>query len=493
MKGGGGPTIRFIGARHPLLDPETVVPIDVVLDDEIHVLVITGPNTGGKTVSLKTVGLLTLMAQAGLHLPVEPGSALSPFETVYADIGDEQSIEQSLSTFSSHLTNILSFLDQADERSLVLLDELGAGTDPAEGAALAHALLEHFRRCGATTFVATHYPELKAYAHLTPGVCNGCVEFDPKTLGPTYKLTIGLPGRSNAFAIAQRLGLPRDIVEEARQMVSPDDLHTEDMLADIHRLRIQEAQARDTAEGTRAEAEALARDLRERLAGIEQERREVLEQAREETAAELEAVRAEARALRRRLQAVAAPLGAVDEVEEAVEALEDELSEPEVLELPPVPDVSPHPIRPGDAVWVRPLNAKGHVIEIGDEEAMVQVGPARARVRRADLELLAATTLEMPPPTSNHSPRIISALSPGERLDLRGCTVADALERVDRHLDGAFLAGLPWVRIIHGKGTGALRKAVREFLADHPLVSTYESGGPQEGGEGVTVAKLVQG
>ncbi|MBE9508188.1 MAG: Smr/MutS family protein, partial [Chloroflexi bacterium] len=491
-KKGDGSAIRLVGARHPLLDPETVVPIDVLLDDETHVLVITGPNTGGKTVSLKTVGLLTLMAQAGLHIPAEPGATLSPFEAVYADIGDEQSIEQSLSTFSSHLTNILSFLDHADERSLVLLDELGAGTDPAEGAALARALLDHFRCRGATTLVATHYPELKTYAQLTPGVCNACVEFDPETLSPTYRLTIGLPGRSNAFAIARRLGLPGDIVGAARQMVSPDDLQADDMLADIHRLRVQEAQARDTAEEARAEAGRLARDLRERLAVIEQERQEILEQAREEATAELEALRVEVRALRRRMQAAAAPLEPVAEVEEAVETLEAELPEPEVLGPLPVPDVSPHPIRPGDAVWVRPLNTKGHVLEIDDEEAEVQVGIARTRVSRADLELLAATVLETPA-TTTHSPHLLRASSPGERLEIRGCTVEDALERVDRHLDGAFLAGLPWVRIIHGKGTGALRRAVREFLAGHPLVSTYEAGGPKEGGEGVTIAKLVQG
>jgi DNA mismatch repair protein MutS2 len=494
--------IRFLGARHPLLDPETVVPIDVVLDDEssarsadpTHVLVITGPNTGGKTVSLKTVGLLTLMAQAGLHLPIELGSALSLFEAVYADIGDEQSIEQSLSTFSSHLTNILSFLDQADERSLVLLDELGAGTDPAEGAALARALLDHFRSRGATTFVATHYPELKTYAQLTPGVCNACVEFDPETLSPTYKLTIGLPGRSNAFAIAQRLGLPRDLVEAARDMVSPEDLHTEDMLADIHRLRLQEVQARDTANEARAGAEKLSRELRERLDAIEEERLEILEQAREEAVEELEALRKEVRALRNRLQAAAAPLEEVAEVEEAVEMLEGQLTEPEpaVLEPLPVPDVSPHPIRPGDTVWVRPLNAKGRVIEIDDEQAEVQVGPARTRVRRAELELMSATLLETPPPTV-HGPRILRTSSPGDQIEVRGCTVEDALERVDRHLDAAFRAGLPWVRIIHGKGTGALRRAVRGFLSDHPLVSAYEPGGPKEGGEGVTIAKLVQG
>ncbi|MFQ6102092.1 MAG: endonuclease MutS2 [Anaerolineae bacterium] len=509
------PTIRLIGARHPLLDPETVVPIDVVLDEETsasprpegsveptHVLVITGPNTGGKTVSLKTVGLLTLMAQAGLHLPVEPGSALSPFEAVYADIGDEQSIEQNLSTFSSHLTNIISFLDRADTHSLVLLDELGAGTDPAEGSALARALLDHFRRRGATTFVATHYPQLKSYAQLTPGVRNACVEFDPETLSPTYKLTIGLPGRSNAFAIAQRLGLPRGVVEAAGQMVSPDDLRTEDMLADIHRLRIQAAQARDEASVARAEAERLTRDLRERLEAIEQERQEILEQAREEAAAELETLRAEVRGLRRRLQAAAlrtfgsaqdrqaqdiTPLEAVAAVEEAIEELEPAVPEPEPLEMPSLPGIDQRPIRPGDTVWVRPLNSEGQVLEIDGEEAEVQVGPARTCVSLRALEL---RTTSSPEPEGS-AIRVTAAPSPGERIELRGCTVEEALRRLDRHLDAAFRARLPWVRIIHGKGTGALRRAVRDFLADHPLVSTYEAGSDKEGGEGVTIAKLV--
>ena len=491
-----GPTVRIFGARHPLLDPATVVPIDVVPDDgaladstgPIHVVVITGPNTGGKTVSLKTVGLLTLMAQAGLHIPAEPGSALSPFEAVYADIGDEQSIEQSLSTFSSHLTNILSFIDEVDGRSLVLLDELGAGTDPAEGAALARALLDHFRGRGAMTFVATHYPELKAYAQLTPGVCNASVEFDAETLSPTYKLSIGLPGRSNAFAIAQRLGLPGDLVEAARKLVSPDDLHTEDMLADIHRLRLQEVQARDAANAARAEADRLSRQLRDRLDAIEDERQGVLTQAREEAAAELEALRSEIRALKRRLQAAATPVGAVSAIERDAEALEEVLSEPEEVAPLPVPDMGARPVRPGDAVWVRPLNAKGRVIGIDGEEAEVQVGPARTRVSQTDLELTAAPPLE---PVSQGY-RVPAAHSPGEQIEVRGCTVEDALEQVDRHLDAASLAGLPWVRIVHGKGTGALRRAVREFLADHPLVSSYEPGARNEGGEGVTVAKLVQ-
>ncbi len=482
-----GRPLRLFGARHPLLDPQRVVPIDVVLDDETHVLVITGPNTGGKIVTLKTVGLLALMAQAGLHLPVAPGSSLPYFEAVYADIGDEQSIEQNLSTFSAHLTNILSFLDRADERSLVLLDELGAGTDPAEGAALARALLDHFRRRGATTLVATHYPELKAYAQLTPGVRNGSVEFDPETLSPTYRLTIGLPGRSNALAIARRLGMPAALVEEARQQVAPDALQTEAMLNDIHRLRVQAAQARDAAYTARVEAERLARRLRDRWAAIEREREEILAQARAVAQEELETLQAEVRRLKRRLQAAAVPLEEIGAVEQAIAALTDELetAAPELTEIPLPPQ---RPIQAGDTVWVRPLSTTGQVLSVGADgrEAEVQVGPARTRVRLDMLELRAAPRAEPEPEPAY----IYAAPSPGVRLDLRGCTVEEALERLDRHLDGALRAGLPLIHIIHGKGTGALRQAVRDFLKAHPDVSDYEPGREGEGGAGVTIAHL---
>ncbi|RME37324.1 MAG: endonuclease MutS2, partial [Thermoflexia bacterium] len=325
-----GARLRLLQARHPLLDPATVVPIDVVLDGESHVLVITGPNTGGKTVTLKTVGLLALMAQAGLHIPAAPGSALPVFNAVYADIGDEQSIEQSLSTFSAHLTNILSFLHRADERSLVLLDELGAGTDPAEGSALARALLETFRRKGALTFVATHYPELKAYAQLTPGVQNACVEFDPETLRPTYHLTIGLPGRSNAFAIARRLGLDEEIVRQAEALISREDRMTEGLLADLHRLRLEAARARDEALAARAEARRLEEELQKRLAQIDEERAAILEAARREAQAEVERLREDLRALRRKLGQIAAmPLSpqALPQAREALAAVEAELEE----------------------------------------------------------------------------------------------------------------------------------------------------------------------
>jgi DNA mismatch repair protein MutS2 len=488
-----GATIRLLGARHPLLDPALVVPIDVAPDEDTSLVVITGPNTGGKTVSLKTVGLLTVMAQAGLHIPAEQGSAISPFKAVYADIGDEQSIEQSLSTFSSHLTNILSFIEEADKHSLVLLDELGAGTDPTEGSALARALLEHLRARSVTTFVATHYPELKTYAQLTPGVTNASVEFDPQTLSPTYRLTIGLPGRSNAFAIAERLGLPHEIAEAARSLVSRQETRTEDMLADIHRLRIQAAQARDESNAARAEAERSARELRERLASIGEERQEILARARTEAEQEIEALQAEVRALRRRLQAAAAPLQSVSAIAEELEVLEKRIPEPEVAKVHVPPHVPERQIEPGDTVWVRLLNTEGQVLTVGQEEAEVQVGMARIRVSPSALELRAPAQ----EPAGAARPaepaiRVSEVASPGTRLELRGQTVEDALHRLDLYLDTASRAGLPWVHIIHGKGTGTLRRAVRHFLNHHPLVSGYETPPEAEGGEGVTIARLVQ-
>lgn len=492
-----GSTARLLGARHPLLDPEEVVPIDVDLDDETYVLVITGPNTGGKTVSLKTVGLLTLMAQAGLHIPVEAGSALSPFEGVYADIGDEQSIEQSLSTFSSHMTNIISFLEQADAHSLVLLDELGAGTDPAEGSALARALLEHFRKRGSTTFVATHYPELKSYAQLTPGVRNASVEFNTDTLSPTYKLTIGLPGRSNALTIARRLNLPQDIVEEARQMVSADDLRTQDMLDDIHRLRVKTAREREEAHTGRVEAEKTARELRERLASIEDERRQIVQEARREAEETLDTLQSEVRQLRNRLRAAGEPLKAIGAVEEKVASLEAQMPKEDSRRPPSSPEASERvqemvhgTIDVGDTVWVRALKSKGEVLKIEDGEADVQVGRVRTQVNLSELEPSEEEQAEPAPERVQVS--AAPASSPGRSIDVRGRTVDETLRELDRYLDQAMRAGLPEARIIHGKGTGALRRAVREFVGDHPLVSDYKEADYRDGGEGVTVVDLVK-
>jgi DNA mismatch repair protein MutS2 len=479
-----------------LLDPQGVVPIDIELDSQTFAIVITGPNTGGKTVTLKTVGLLALMAQAGLHIPAHSGSEISAFHNIYADIGDEQSIEQSLSTFSGHITNIIRILQKADRRALVILDELGAGTDPQEGAALARALLTHLLERGITSLVTTHHPELKAYAHATPGVVNASVEFDLETLRPTYHLTIGLPGRSNALAIAQRLGMPAEIISSARAELSPTDLRAEDLLDEIHHQRDLSRQARLAAEQARDQAEKLRVELAERLEKIEDERQQVLEKAYSEAGAEFQALQNELRELRRLLARARQPLDAVQIVEQRVAALEETVEIPIERQVPRLGEkVLYRPARLGDKVRLRTLNTQGVVTAINEEEAEIQVGMLRVRTRLTDLQPLAEIDqLAHPEPSPVIDYRMPSSIdlpaSPGLELDLRGLRADDALEALERYLDSAYLAGLPFVRIIHGKGTGKLRQSVRQALQDHPHVGAFEAGGDKEGGEGVTVAKL---
>ncbi len=492
-----GTLIRLYQARHPLLDPASVVAIDFELDPQTYALVITGPNTGGKTVTLKTVGLLALMAQAGLHIPAHSGSELSVFHKVYADIGDEQSIEQSLSTFSGHITNIIHILERADHRSLVILDELGAGTDPQEGAALARALLSHLLSRSITTLVTTHHPELKTYAHSTPGVVNASVEFDLETLRPTYHLTIGLPGRSNALAIAGRLGMPEPIVSLARSELDPTDLRAEDLLDEIHRQRDLACQARAGAESARQQAESLQNELAERLERLEDERRAMLESVRLQAEAELQEVQEELRSVRRSLARARQPAEALQAVEEQVQALEETIEKP-VERL--VPALSDRPlrraIRLGDKVRLRTLNTQGVVTALGEEEAEVQVGVLRVRTRLSDIALAAGGAEPPPEPSRKESAQakgIEFPTSPGLELDLRGQRADDAQTALERYLDSAYLAGLPWVRIIHGKGTGRLREIVRQSLQGHPQVRSFQSGGDKEGGEGVTVVTLRTG
>ncbi len=497
-----GSVIRLYGARHPLLDPETVVPVDVDLDPDTFAMVITGPNTGGKTVTLKTVGLLSLMAQSGLHIPAGSGSEISVFEKIFADIGDEQSIEQSLSTFSGHITNIIRLLGQADRRSLVILDELGAGTDPQEGAALARALLTHLLERSITTLVTTHHPELKAFAHGTPGVTNASVEFDLESLQPTYHLTIGLPGRSNALAIAERLGMPESIVNGARAEINPADLRAEDLLEEIHRQRDLARQARTEAELARQEIENLRSDLVGRLEQIEDERREILDLARQEAKAKVEDLEQELDALRGALARARQPLDALDAVEKRVADLEQEYEEPvERLPLEDEDVILDRPIRLGDKVRLRSLNTKGVVTSLGENELEVQVGNLRVRTRLSEVEAVGKDADVDPGKVRREPvqeiqggesvPASFNAPSPGIELDLRGQRADDALDQLERYLDAAYLAGLPFVRIIHGKGTGKLRQAVREALAAHPHIRSYQPGGASEGGDGVTVAKFL--
>jgi DNA mismatch repair protein MutS2 len=488
-----GLTMRLWQARHPLLDPETVVPVDVDVDVGTYVLLITGPNTGGKTVTLKNVGLLACMAQAGLHIPVQPGSEISLFQAIYADIGDEQSIEQSLSTFSGHITNIIHILDKADQRSLVLLDELGAGTDPQEGAALAQALLTFLIERGISTLVATHYPELKAYAHATPGVVNASMEFDLETLRPTYRLTVGLPGRSNALAIAQRLGLRKDIVESARKRIDPTELKAEDLLDEIHRQRDLTRNARTAAETAQTQVEGLREELAERLEGIEDERLEVLTNVQEETQAELEALREEIRKARKQLAQARQPLETIQQVEEQVKEIEETAEIPverrQVAEE--LPQTLKRAIRLGDRVRLRSLDKDGVVTSLGEEEAEIQIGNLRVRVELYDLDLVggkveAKTTEEIRDASS------FLVESPGVELSLRGMAVDEALEALGHYLDRAYVAGLPYVRIVHGKGTGKLRAAVRRELKKNSQIERFDAGGHTEGGDGVTVAFLVR-
>jgi DNA mismatch repair protein MutS2 len=498
-----GSTILLYQARHPLIDPEMVVPIDVDLDEDTYTVLITGPNTGGKTVTLKTVGLLALMAQSGLHVPAQSGSQISIFHSIFADIGDEQSIEQSLSTFSGHIKNLVTILKHADHQSLVLLDELGAGTDPQEGSALARAVLSHLIERRITTLVATHYPELKAFAHSTPGVTNASVEFDLQTLRPTYHLTIGLPGRSNALAIAERLGLPVAIVESARATIDPNDLRAEDLLDEIHQQRDLARKARAAAENAQLEAESLRVSLASRLDKIEDERRAVLEKAHQEADAEAAGVRADLEEVRRALARARQPVEALKPVEEQLQVVEEQVEQPVVRKRHHLDKPTRRgPLRLGEKVRVRSLKMEGVVSSLGEEEAEVQLGALRVRARLSDLmrvgeeevEPVPAATPTRQPTTTVTAPAVPTSASfspsPGMELDLRGQRAEDALEALDRYIESAYLAGLPFVRIIHGKGTGRLRQVVREALKQSPHIKSFEMGQDNEGGDGVTVARL---
>jgi DNA mismatch repair protein MutS2 len=501
-----GSAIRLYGARHPLLDPGKVVPIDVELDAQTYALIITGPNTGGKTVTLKTIGLLALMAQSGLHIPAQTGSEITLFQDIFADIGDEQSIEQSLSTFSGHVTNIIRILEHADRRSLVILDELGAGTDPQEGAALARALLSHLLERSITTLVTTHHPELKAYAHAAPGAMNASMEFDLETLQPTYRLNIGLPGRSNAIAIAQRLGMPDAIIQTSRSELNPSDLHAEDLLDEIVRQRELSRQARTDAEKAFHEAEAQRAALADRLDKIEDERRKMLDKTRIQAESQLAELEEEIRQLRKSLARARQPLEAVESVQERLDTLQEDISQPIERHYPPsLGRPVPRAIRLGDKVVLRSLNTQGVVTSLGEEEAEVQVGVLRVRARLADLHVASSQSDSsskepigktqgrrkvVEQPSAEQATRHTFPASPGMELDLRGQRADDALAALDRYLDTAYLAGLPWVRIIHGKGTGKLRQAVRDTLRQHPHVKGFEAGAENEGGDGVTIVKF---
>jgi DNA mismatch repair protein MutS2 len=492
-----GSTIMLEGARHPLLTGD-VVPLDIDFGDATWVMVITGPNTGGKTVTLKTIGLLCLMAQAGLHVPATQ-ARFSVFEGIFADIGDEQSIEQSLSTFSSHMRNIIAILEDCNERSLVILDEVGAGTDPAEGAALAKALLNRLREQRVTTMVSTHHPELKIYAVETLGVRNASVEFDLETLAPTYRLIVGLPGRSNALAIATRLGLDETIIEDARQFVATEELVADDLLDEIQRTRHEITKQRQEIQKLRDEAAEKRNDLQKRLDTIEDERRDVIREARREAENQIQSFQEEVKQLRKELRQAGLPLEKLQALQEAAEKMVLMSQEPlDKNEIPQLEDLDWKP-KLGDAVFLDTLNSEGTIVELDEKEATIQVGTLRVKARYNDLrkrnraerradEAHLREKERQPRPRVQTIPQIAS---PGMELDLRGERVEEALEKLDRYIDAAYISGLPFGRIIHGKGTGKLREAVRDFLHHHSLVSKVTGAEANEGGSGVTVIHLV--
>lgn len=502
-------------ARHPLIDQQQVVPIDIRLGGAFRLLLITGPNTGGKTVALKTTGLLALMAQAGLHIPAAAPSRLPVFGQIFADIGDEQSIEQSLSTFSSHMSNIIRILraldtpaDQSpavDLPALVLLDELGAGTDPVEGAALARAIIERLLALGVLAVATTHYAELKAFAYATEGVENASVEFNVETLAPTYRLTIGLPGRSNALAIALRLGLDAALIERARATMAQSDAHVEDLLAGIHREREAAARELARAEALHADAEKYRDRLSSELREFERRREAEWQSARDQIEDELREARGQLRRLRDEFRSVSVTRQWMEDAEQRLKQAQDHVR---ASAMPPPPAVSsaiaaPAPTAPapalaplqvGDSVQVRSVGLSGEILSIDEEDqtAEVQVGGFRMQ---ADLSELRRESKSERKTQERRAQEQSARLPPppdvGINFDMRGWRAAEVSDKLDRYLNDAYLAGLPYVRLIHGKGTGALRQIVREVLTGHALVSSFGGGGP-DGGDGVTVARLIE-
>ncbi len=486
------PIFYFMQARHPLLDKSTVVPIDIYLEKGTHALVITGPNTGGKTISLKTAGLLVLMAQSGLQIPAQSGSQVCVFEDVFADIGDEQSIEQSLSTFSGHVTNIVRILKKASRNTLVLLDELGAGTDPQEGSALARAILIFLMRRQTPCLIATHYPELKAFAHSAEGVLNASVEFDAQSLRPTYRLLIGIPGHSNALAIAKRLGISDEIVQDARGMIDPDNLRADDLLDDIHRQLEQVRRENARAEILRMEIETEKEELLVKLADIEEERLKILEDARRQAGREAEKLYTEIDAIRTQAKSPTKSTQKKKVLRKQVGDLLDRIEEP--IEKQRFQSQRRRPLRTGDRVYVRRLDTDGVVTSISEDNVEVQIGKMHVRVDLRDIERSKKTQqrIDRIGGTEHHSSSVkeIFIPSPGTELHLLGMRAEDALLTLDRYLDAAHAAGLPFVRIVHGKGTGVLRQVVREALGNAQLVDRWELALDNEGGEGVTIAFL---
>ena len=487
--------LRLNEARHPLLSGH-VVPISIRVGDDFDALLITGPNTGGKTVALKTAGLLCLMALAGLPVPARAGSQVPIYQRIFADIGDEQSIEQSLSTFSGHMTAVIDIIERAHAGSLVLLDEVGAGTDPTEGAALGTAIVDRLVNQGAALIATTHHSELKVYAHRTPRVTNASVEFDLNTLRPTYRLSIGLPGQSNALAIASNLGMPNDVIESARSTLSSEERDFESLLGDLRAQLTEAEEQSERASNAATEAETLRADLQRRSADLIAETTHIREEARARVRRELRDVERYLERTKRDVESARLDQARAD-YERAARAAERISAPPPpapVLDdLPPLLRVPAelHDVRPGGLVWLRGMNTPGEVLGEPDEHGMfsVQFGSIRTNARLEQVE----RTGDQPPVARIRDTTIAISTPPdvGISIEVRGQRLDEALPRVEEFLDHAARNGRGRVLLIHGKGTGAMRRAVRELLDRYPLVTSYESAERAEGGEGVTVAYLA--
>lgn len=476
-------------ARHPLIPTNEIVPIDVNLGKEFTSIVITGPNTGGKTVSLKTVGLLTLMAMSGLHVPAEENSELAVFSSVYADIGDEQSIEQSLSTFSGHMKNIVKILDEMDDASLILLDELGAGTDPTEGAALAIAILEKIKFIGAKVIATTHYSELKAYAYNQENVVNASVEFDIETLRPTYRLLIGVPGRSNAFNIAQRLGLSEDIIRFAKGQISEDNLQVESMIASLEVNRRSAEKERIEAEAARKKVEQINKELELKIEDLEKQKHKLLDDAKKKAEEIVIKAKKEAEEVITELRKFALEEQAGIKEHRLIEMKKRlEESIPDIKEKTPKRPKKLEKIEAGDEVKVLSIGQKGTVVEQADNnEFVIQIGILKMKVDKSDLEVIKPINKGYKNVNVTSVKRDSTVRN---ELDVRGQNVEEAIMSIDRYLDEAFMEGYGQVSIIHGKGTGALRTGLQEFLRKHPHVGKIRLGQFGEGGSGVTIVEL---
>lgn len=491
--------IHIREGRHPLLDKKNVVPITLTLGDTFDLLIVTGPNTGGKTVSLKTVGLFTLMGQAGLHIPALDRSELAVFHDVYADIGDEQSIEQSLSTFSSHMTNIVSFLKQVDEHSLVLFDELGAGTDPTEGAALATSILNHLHSRGIRTMATTHYSELKVYALSTPGVENASCEFDVETLRPTYRLLIGIPGKSNAFAIASRLGIPDYIIEDAKTHLTEQDESFEDILTDLETSRKTLDKERETIAAYKREIERLKMETSQKQEKLEAQRDRILREANEKAHAILEDAKETADETMRNFHKFGKANISAAEMEKERERLRKKMAKTRSGMTPepakPKKQYKPSDFKLGESVKVLSMNLIGSVVSLPDAKGNldVQMGILRSKVNISDLEIIDEKPNYLQKTakrTGKGKIKMNKSLTVATEINLLGKTVDEAVAELDKYLDDASLAHLSSVRIVHGKGTGALRQGIHKYLKRQKHVKSFRLGAFGEGDAGVTIAEL---